>query len=98
MCCQKELHSCVCHRLSRHGHFFGLITTDSSHIAAEQDDNWRLIDAPQGTFDARVDFAIGRAYRFTLTGGEELNDEEFIAAGGSAHFGCQSLAKAGTSR
>lgn len=33
--------------------------------------------------NASCHFAIGRAYRFTLTGGEELNDEEFNAAGGN---------------
>lgn len=33
--------------------------------------------------NASCHIAIGRAYRFTLTGGEELNDEEFIAAGGN---------------
>jgi aminopeptidase len=33
--------------------------------------------------NASCHLAIGRAYRFTLTGGEELNDEEFIAAGGN---------------
>ncbi len=33
--------------------------------------------------NASSHIAIGRAYRFTLTGGEELNDEEFNAAGGN---------------
>ncbi len=33
--------------------------------------------------NASCHIAIGRAYRFTLTGGEELNDEEFICAGGN---------------
>lgn len=33
--------------------------------------------------NASCHIAIGRAYRFTLTGGEELNDEEFNAAGGN---------------
>ena len=33
--------------------------------------------------NASCHIAIGRAYRFSLTGGEELNDEEFIAAGGN---------------
>jgi len=33
--------------------------------------------------NASCHIAIGRAYRFTLTGGEELNDEEFMAAGGN---------------
>lgn len=33
--------------------------------------------------NASCHIAIGRAYRFTLTGGAELNDEEFIAAGGN---------------
>ncbi|MBI5353919.1 MAG: aminopeptidase [Chloroflexi bacterium] len=33
--------------------------------------------------NASCHIAIGRAYRFTLTGGEELNDEEFTAAGGN---------------
>jgi len=33
--------------------------------------------------NASCHLAIGRAYRFTLTGGEELTDEEFIAAGGN---------------
>ena len=33
--------------------------------------------------NASCHIAIGRAYRFTLTGGEELDDEEFIAAGGN---------------
>ncbi len=33
--------------------------------------------------NASCHIAIGRAYRFTLTGGEELNDEEFISAGGN---------------
>ena len=33
--------------------------------------------------NASCHIAIGRAYLFTLTGGEELNDEEFIAAGGN---------------
>jgi len=33
--------------------------------------------------NASCHIAIGRAYRFTLTGGTELNDEEFIAAGGN---------------
>lgn len=33
--------------------------------------------------NASCHFAIGRAYRFTLVGGTELNDEEFIAAGGN---------------
>lgn len=33
--------------------------------------------------NASCHIAIGRAYRFTLTGGEELTDEEFIAAGGN---------------
>jgi aminopeptidase len=34
--------------------------------------------------NASCHIAIGRAYRFTLTGGEELTDEEFISAGGNA--------------
>jgi aminopeptidase len=33
--------------------------------------------------NASCHIAIGRAYRFTLTGGEELNDEEFVSAGGN---------------
>ena len=33
--------------------------------------------------NASCHIAIGRAYRFTLTGGEELTDEEFQAAGGN---------------
>jgi aminopeptidase len=33
--------------------------------------------------NASCHIAIGRAYRFTLIGGEELNDEEFTAAGGN---------------
>jgi aminopeptidase len=33
--------------------------------------------------NASCHIAIGRAYRFTLTGGEELSDEEFMAAGGN---------------
>jgi len=33
--------------------------------------------------NASCHVAIGRAYRFTLTGGAELNDEEFISAGGN---------------
>jgi len=33
--------------------------------------------------NASCHIAIGRGYRFTLTGGEELNDEEFMAAGGN---------------
>ena len=33
--------------------------------------------------NASCHIAIGRAYRFTLTGGEELTDEEFNAAGGN---------------
>jgi aminopeptidase len=33
--------------------------------------------------NASCHIAIGRAYRFTLVGGEELNDEEFMAAGGN---------------
>ncbi len=33
--------------------------------------------------NASCHIAIGRAYRFTLTGGEELNDEEFLSAGGN---------------
>lgn len=33
--------------------------------------------------NASCHLAIGRAYRFTLVGGEELNDEEFYAAGGN---------------
>lgn len=33
--------------------------------------------------NASCHLAIGRAYRFTLIGGEELNDEEFKAAGGN---------------
>ena len=33
--------------------------------------------------NASCHIAIGRAYRFTLTGGEELTDEEFVAAGGN---------------
>ena len=33
--------------------------------------------------NASCHLAIGRAYRFTLTGGEELTDEEFMAAGGN---------------
>lgn len=33
--------------------------------------------------NASCHLAIGRAYRFTLVGGEELNDEEFNAAGGN---------------
>jgi aminopeptidase len=33
--------------------------------------------------NASCHIAIGRGYRFTLTGGEELTDEEFISAGGN---------------
>ncbi len=33
--------------------------------------------------NASCHIAIGRAYRFTLTGGEELTDEEFIKSGGN---------------
>ena len=33
--------------------------------------------------NASCHIAIGRAYRFTLAGGEELTDEEFVAAGGN---------------
>lgn len=33
--------------------------------------------------NASCHIAIGRAYRFTLTGGEELTDEEFVGAGGN---------------
>ncbi len=33
--------------------------------------------------NASCHIAIGRAYRFTLTGGTELTDDEFIAAGGN---------------
>lgn len=33
--------------------------------------------------NASCHIAIGRAYRFTLSGGEELTDEEFSAAGGN---------------
>ncbi len=33
--------------------------------------------------NASCHIAIGRAYRFTLTGGTELTDEEFTAAGGN---------------
>ncbi len=33
--------------------------------------------------NASCHIAIGRAYRFTLAGGTELNDDEFIAAGGN---------------
>lgn len=33
--------------------------------------------------NASCHIAIGRAYRFTLTGGEELSEEEFVAAGGN---------------
>lgn len=33
--------------------------------------------------NASCHIAIGRAYRFTLIGGEELTDEEFMAAGGN---------------
>ena len=33
--------------------------------------------------NASCHIAIGRAYRFTLIGGEELTDEEFLAAGGN---------------
>ena len=33
--------------------------------------------------NASCHLAIGRAYRFTLTGGEELTDDEFNAAGGN---------------
>ena len=33
--------------------------------------------------NASCHIAIGHAYRFTLTGGEELNDEEFNTAGGN---------------
>lgn len=33
--------------------------------------------------NASCHIAIGRAYRFTLAGGEELNDDEFTAAGGN---------------
>lgn len=33
--------------------------------------------------NASCHIAIGRAYRFTLTGGEELTDDEFAAAGGN---------------
>ena len=34
--------------------------------------------------NASCHIAIGRGYRFTLTGGEELTDEEFNAAGGNS--------------
>jgi aminopeptidase len=33
--------------------------------------------------NASCHVAVGRAYRFTLTGGEELTDEEFIKSGGN---------------
>jgi len=33
--------------------------------------------------NASCHIAIGRAYRFTLVGGEELTDDEFVAAGGN---------------
>jgi aminopeptidase len=33
--------------------------------------------------NAACHIAIGRAYRFTLTGGEELTDEEFMQRGGN---------------
>lgn len=33
--------------------------------------------------NASCHIAIGRAYRFTLTGGEELSEEEFVSAGGN---------------
>lgn len=33
--------------------------------------------------NASCHIAIGRAYRFTLTGGEGLSDEEFVSAGGN---------------
>lgn len=33
--------------------------------------------------NASCHIAIGRAYRFTLTGGEELTDKDFISAGGN---------------
>jgi len=33
--------------------------------------------------NASCHLAIGRAYRFTLAGGEELNDEEFMSVGGN---------------
>jgi aminopeptidase len=33
--------------------------------------------------NASCHIAIGRAYRFTLTGGEELTEEEFVSAGGN---------------
>jgi aminopeptidase len=33
--------------------------------------------------NAACHLAIGRAYRFSLTGGEKLTDEEFLAAGGN---------------
>jgi len=33
--------------------------------------------------NASCHIAIGRAYRFSMTGGEEFNDEEFMAAGGN---------------
>jgi aminopeptidase len=33
--------------------------------------------------NASCHIAIGRAYRFTIAGGEELNDEEFMAVGGN---------------
>jgi aminopeptidase len=33
--------------------------------------------------NASCHIAIGRAYRFTLTGGEELTDEEFVKSGGN---------------
>jgi len=33
--------------------------------------------------NASCHIAIGRAYRFTLTGGEEFTEEEFTAAGGN---------------
>ena len=33
--------------------------------------------------NAACHIAIGRAYRFSLTGGEKLSDEEFLAAGGN---------------
>jgi aminopeptidase len=36
--------------------------------------------------NASCHIAIGRAYRFTLTGGEELNDDEFISAGGNVRL------------
>jgi aminopeptidase len=33
--------------------------------------------------NASCHIAIGRAYRFTLAGGEELSDDEFVSAGGN---------------